>query len=436
MIRQTTVLTRRPAPIPGGTKAPSPKPEDSEARKPLREHNIEHLGCGAEAEVPLVPKAMDQEIHELLTQVQAGQMPHERAEETWVNGLQRLLPKAKTADEMRLLFDVIQAGDRLLQRYPRLLLALADHGVLQARHDPALVQKITDCCLLHATQQHDPVPLWHAVTACVDELPLASLSGMAWGMAPHLSKMPVEAQHSYFKLSRALNQKEALEERQNLLPSDEDTPQPTPFDDDENASYSSEQDQADAAFSVGQQMDSLEAKNRAITSIEFQRRSTPQPAQEPPTQQAVQTPITADKMRHAQLIQQAMRLFGQLDDDEVRSAQQWDAFLPQINKELLQISPDLRNELVKQMLKSPQATLDQVDTVARLCLSLDASTYQTGHAWRSFSLAILGGGLPLPVAQKLMDCMNAANHPCPPDLTITFKQAQVSLAQQFEQAKV
>lgn len=295
--------------------------------------------------------------------------------ETLAQDLQERLLKARTAAEMSLAFDEIRGQAHWLHAHPQLLLALADHGVRMARDDASLLKSIAVFCLYHAEKQQEPARTWSSLARCVDHLPLASAQAVAEAMACFQSSMPNEAASSH---------------------------------------------------------------THVLKTIELKKGSAPQPAHDPLTAQPVQTPITSspDTVRHAGLVRKARSLFEQLAGNRVRSAQQWDKFLPQLDKELLQMSPALRNELVTQILRSPDATLAQAEAVARVCLDVDTFKDQTHKAWDSFSRAILRGGLPLPLAQKLMDCMNAAKHPCPPELAQLFKEAQDSLARQFEPAKV
>lgn len=351
---------------------------------------------------------MEQQLNQLFFEVR--QMPSSLQEGVLADGLRRLLPKANSAAEMRVLFNVI-SEDQLLKKYPRLLLALADHGPLAARDDPDLIEDITNCCLFFARSEHEPRAVWEAVTECVDKLPEASVRAMAQGMQPHLKDMPITCQQAYFRISRALA-------RQNLCiqmpqqaapqkrPSDNDTPLHTALDDGEDEGSLSEHDTPTAA-----------PRNTVTQSLEKQIQNIR---------------IMATQHGHLALAQLAEGLSALLDDDQVNTEAQWNILLSQVDLALLQASPNLRKTLAAKFLSSPGISPSQVAAVVALCVRGDPSGHHTQGIWAFFSHQLQSGTLPPERAQKLLESLNAAQHLCPEPEKGEFRKAQNSVAQQLQ----
>lgn len=338
-------------------------------------------------------------------------MPSSLQESVLADGLRRLLPKANSASEMRMLFKVISGSDQLLRKHPRLLLALADHGPLAARDDPDLIEDITNCCLFYARSESEPSAVWEALTERVDQLPEASVRAMAQGMLPHLQHMPMTCQQAYFRISRALERQHLrIQLTEQPTPqkrsSNDDTPLRTALDDGEDEGSLSEHDTPIAA-----------PQNTATQTLEeqiqdIQNRATPQ--------------------CHLALSQKAEGLSALLDNDQVSTEAQWQTLLSHLDGGLLQASPALRNTLAGKFLSSPGISPSQVAAVAALCVGGDPSSHYTLSVWQFFCYKLQSGTLPPQRAQKLLESLNAAQHLCPESEKGEFRKAQNSVAQQLQ----
>ena len=310
-------------------------------------------------------------MHERLAEADRAlrRLPPALIDQERANVLRRLLPQARDADEMRCLFEAIQAHAGLLRNHPKLVDALSAYGPVAAREVPWLLEQIVDACLGAAQGRQEPEAVWLALFAHAPFLPVSTLRSFIGWMESRVAQMPTNCLRQFGHLFTVLAMRSCAPYVQTQAPRLDD------------------------------ELQRITAQAAAL------------PAQ-------------------AALVFTAEEIVFLLDRDRVRSPEQWRALTACLTPALLNADPSLRLQLARQLLASPALPTPVFAQAAARILQADTGgAANLLSVWKLFCGAIQEARLPHAGADQLFRRLEEAPVR-PPKADGLLDRARVALERQ------